>query len=93
MGLTHGDIFFNEKLLLNSVDLRIKLGHANNAFHLMLAWMRITLKNTGGLSVCEKLSISPTEYISHEAVLRRGIALLQCLHRCKKPVALQFYPQ
>ncbi|TWW77920.1 hypothetical protein D4764_11G0000410 [Takifugu flavidus] len=35
LGPLHGDIFFCERLLLNSVDLRIKLTRANDAFCLM----------------------------------------------------------
>ena len=35
LGPLHADIFFCERLLLNSVDLRIKLIRSNDAFCLM----------------------------------------------------------
>lgn len=35
LGPLHSDIFFSERLLLNSVDLRIKLTRASDAFSLM----------------------------------------------------------
>ncbi|TWW77441.1 hypothetical protein D4764_12G0008310 [Takifugu flavidus] len=60
LGPLHGDIFFCERLLLNSVDLRIKLTRANDAFCLMGARdSAFSLKVLGASLFVKKVAVSP----------------------------------
>ncbi|KAM9795148.1 uncharacterized protein F54H12.2-like [Neosynchiropus ocellatus] len=75
-GPLHGDIFFCERLLLNSVDLRIKLTRANDAFCLMGAEdSTFRLKITGASLFVKKVTVSPAVRLGHAAALLKGNAL------------------
>lgn len=75
-GPLHSDIFFCERLLLNSVDLRIKLTRANDAFCLMAAGDSTFRINILGASLfVKKVSVSPAVRIGHAAALMKGNAL------------------
>eukprot|EP00064_Thunnus_orientalis_P014088 superscaffoldBa00002401_g14129 len=55
LGLFHRDILFSERLLLNSVDLRIKLIRNNDAFCLMGIWAsEFVLKITAASLICNQ---------------------------------------
>ncbi|XP_071333652.1 uncharacterized protein F54H12.2-like [Trachinotus anak] len=72
----HGDVFFCERLLLNSVDLRIKLTRASDAFCLMGARdSTFRLKILGASLFAKKVSVSPAVRLGHAAALMKGNAL------------------
>lgn len=76
IGPLHADIFFCERLLLNSVDLRIKLTRASDAFCLMgnqAAAHRVRI--TGASLFVKKVNVSPAVRLGHEAALLKGNAL------------------
>ncbi|TWW62395.1 hypothetical protein D4764_04G0010420 [Takifugu flavidus] len=76
LGPLHGDIFFCERLLLNSVDLRIKLTRANDAFCLMGARdSAFSLKVLGASLFVKKVAVSPAVRLGHAAALMKGNAL------------------
>lgn len=59
LGPLHGDIFFCEKLLLNSVDLRIKLVRSSNTFCLMgLPESTYHLKITAASQFVKKVTVA-----------------------------------
>jgi len=76
MGALHTDIFFSERLLLNSVDLRIKLTRSSDAFTLMCANdSTYRLKILGASLFIKKATIAPAVRLGHAAALMRGNAL------------------
>lgn len=76
MGPLHGDIVFSERLLLNSVDMRIKLIRNSDAFCLMGARdSAFRLKITGASLFIKKVTVSPAVRLGHAAALMRGNAL------------------
>jgi len=65
-----------ERLLLNSVDLRIKLTRASDAFCLMGARdSTFRLKILGASLFAKKVSVSPAVRLGHTAALMKGNAL------------------
>lgn len=75
------DIFFSERLLLNSVDLRIKLTWANDTFCFMCApnsnfWLKIQ----GASLFIKKAAISPAMRLGQAASLLRVNALYSLSH-------------
>ena len=76
LGPLHGDIFFSEKLLLNSVDLRIKLIRHSDSFCLMGARASdFVLKITAASLFVKKVTVSPAVRLGHAAALMKGNAL------------------
>lgn len=76
LGPLHADIFFCERLLLNSVDLRIKLMRSNDAFCLMgTRDSNFTLKITAASLYVKKVTVSPAVRLGHAAALMKGNAL------------------
>lgn len=76
LGPLHGDIFFCERLMLNSVDLRIKLTRANDAFCLTAAQnSTFRLKILGASLFVKKVTVSPAVRLGHAAALLKGNAL------------------
>lgn len=76
LGPLHSDIFFSERLLLNSVDLRIKLTRASDAFSLMAgAASTYRLKILGASLFVKKVTVAPAVRIGHASALMRGNAL------------------
>lgn len=76
LGPLHGDIFFCERLLLNAVDLRIKLTRANDAFCLMgTRDSQFRLKILGASLFVKKVTVSPAVRLGHAAALMKGNAL------------------
>ncbi|TKS65905.1 hypothetical protein D9C73_027927 [Collichthys lucidus] len=75
-GPLHGDVFFCERLLLNSVDMRIKLTRASDAFCLMGARdSAFRLRILGASLFVKKVTVSPAIRLGHAAALQRGNAL------------------
>nr|XP_054588416.1 uncharacterized protein LOC107374313 [Nothobranchius furzeri] len=76
IGPLHSDIFFCERLLLNSVDLRIKLTRACDAFCLMGARdSTYKLKLLGASLFVKKVNISPAVRLGHESALLKANAM------------------
>lgn len=76
LGALHTDILFSERLLLNSVDLRIKLSRASDAFCLMCAAdTTFKLVILGASLFVKKVTVSPAVRLGHAAALARGNAL------------------
>lgn len=76
LGPLHGDIFFCERLMLNSVDLRVKLTRASDAFCLMGAQnSTFRLKILGASLFMKKVAVSPAVRLGHAAALLKGNAL------------------
>ena len=76
LGALHADIFFSERLLLNSVDLRIKLIRNNDAFCLMgTCASEFTLKITAASLYVKKVTVSPAVRLGHATALMKGNAL------------------
>ena len=76
MGPLHGDVFFCERLLLNSVDMRIKLTRTGEAFCLTGARdSTFRLMILGASLFIKKVSVSPAVRLGHTSALMRGNAL------------------
>ncbi|XP_060890768.1 uncharacterized protein F54H12.2-like [Labrus mixtus] len=76
LGPLHADILFSERLLLNSVDLRIKLTRVSDSFCLMgAANSTFRLKILGAALFMKKVTVSPPVRLGHAAALMKGNAL------------------
>ncbi|XP_067435528.1 uncharacterized protein F54H12.2-like [Thunnus thynnus] len=76
LGALHTDILFSERLLLNSVDMRIKLTRASDTFCLMCAADgTFRLKIQGASLFIKKVNVSPAVRLGHASALLRGNAL------------------
>ncbi|XP_076732263.1 uncharacterized protein F54H12.2-like [Maylandia zebra] len=76
LGPLHADIFFCERLLLNSVDLRIKLIRNSDAFSLMgTRDSQFALKITSASLFVKKVTVSPAVRLGHAAALMKGNTL------------------
>ncbi|CAI5685916.1 unnamed protein product [Oreochromis niloticus] len=76
LGPLHADIFFCERLLLNSVDLRIKLIRNSDAISLMgTRDSQFALKITAASLFVKKVTVSPAVRLGHAAALMKGNAL------------------
>lgn len=76
LGPLYANIFFCERLLLNSVDLRIKLIRNNDAFCLMgTCASEFGLKITAASLFVKKVTVSPAVRLGHETALMKGNAL------------------
>lgn len=76
LGPLHADIFFCERLLLNSVDLKIKLTRANDAFCLMAAGnSTFKLRILGASLFIKKVTVSPAVRLGHASALMKANAL------------------
>ncbi|XP_058246934.1 uncharacterized protein F54H12.2-like [Hemibagrus wyckioides] len=80
LGPLHTDIFFCERLLLNSIDLRVKLMCASNAFCLMGARDSGFRLNVLGASLfVKKTTVAPAVRLGHAAGLMKANALYPLL--------------
>ncbi|WP_150149504.1 hypothetical protein [Candidatus Enterovibrio escicola] len=76
MGPLHSDIFFSERLLLNNVDVKIKLVKAKSIFTLMCrADQTYELKITAASIFVKKVDVSPAVMLGHSAALMKSNAL------------------
>ena len=75
IGRIHSDIFFQERYMLNEVNVRIKLIRSNDAFCLMstgLTQFRVVV--TFASLLVRKVKISPSVYLAHAKTLETGTA-------------------
>ena len=76
LGPLHADVFFCERLLLNSVDLRIKLTRTSDDFSLMApADSNYRLNILGASLFIKKSRVSPAVRLGHAAALQKANAL------------------
>ena len=89
LGPLHSDIFFCERLMLNSVDLRIKLIRNNDAFCLMgLRDSEFCLKIISASLFVKKVTVSPAVRLGHAAALMKGNALYPLSRVCVKTYSI-----
>lgn len=76
IGPLHTDIFFSERLMLNNVDVRLKLVKAKSAFTLMSAAADEFKLNILGASLfVKKVQVSPDVMLGHSAALMKSNAI------------------
>lgn len=76
MGPLHSDIFFSERLLLNNVDVRLKLVKAKSTFTLMCpSDKNYEIKILSASIFAKKVEVTPPVMIGHSAALLRSNAL------------------
>lgn len=76
LGALHADIFFSERLLLNALDLRVKLTRTSDAFSLVGAGDSTFKLNISGAALfIKKVTVSPAVRLGHETALLKANAL------------------
>jgi hypothetical protein len=77
IGRLHSDIFFQEKLLLNGVPIRIKLTRSKDSFALKSAGVNpnFKIKIMYAMLRCRKVRISPSVYLAHAKALEHANAV------------------
>lgn len=76
LGPLHSDIFFSERLLLNNVDVRLKLVKAKSAFTLMsAAGDEFNLNILSASIFVKKVQVSPDVILGHSAALMKSNAI------------------
>jgi len=73
IGRRHGDIFFQEKYLLNEVGMKIKLFRSNDNFSLMGAADAKLVVTHASLFV-RKVKLSPSVFLAHAKALEDSTA-------------------
>ena len=75
-GPIHSDIFFQERLLLNGVNLRLKLNRAKNAFCLVssAAGPNFKVVITEAILYVRKVKIASSIALGHAAALKQSTA-------------------
>jgi hypothetical protein len=75
IGRIHSDIFFQERYMLNEVNVRIKLIRSNDAFCLMSTGAtQFKVIVTFASLLIRKVKISPSVYLAHAKTLETGTA-------------------
>ncbi|CAH3044872.1 unnamed protein product [Porites lobata] len=76
MGPIHSDIFFQDRLMLNGVNLRIKLNRAKNSFCLMSSAAAPTFKVviTEAILFVRKVKLASSIILGHAAALKHSSA-------------------
>ena len=76
MGPIHSDLFFQERLLLNGVNLRIRLNRTKNDFCLVSSAVNPQFKViiTQAILYVRKVKVAPTISLGHGAALRQATA-------------------
>ena len=76
MGPIHSDIFFQERLLLNGVNLRIRLNRTKNAFCLVSSAVNPQFKViiTQAILYVRKVKVAPAISLGHAAALKQATA-------------------
>jgi hypothetical protein len=75
IGRIHSDIFFQERYMLNEVNVRIKLMRSNDAFCLMSAGAtQFKVIVTFASLLIRKVKISPSVYLAHAITVETGTA-------------------
>ena len=75
IGRIHSDIFFQERYMLNEVNVRIKLIRSNDSFCLMVTGdEQFKTVVTFASLLIRKVKISPSVYLAHAKALENGTA-------------------
>lgn len=76
MGTVHSDIFFQQRLLLNGVNLRVKLNRAKNSFCLLSSGTNPNFKVTitEAILYVRKVKVAPSITLEHAAALKHATA-------------------
>lgn len=74
MGPLHVDIFHQDRLLLNQVDLKLRLIRSKPEFCLMSAGQEFKVVIEKAVLKVRKVKVSPSVALGHAAALRRGTA-------------------
>lgn len=75
IGRIHSDIFFQERHMLNEVNLRMKLTRSKDAFCLMAAGAETyNVVIVAASLLIRKVKISPSVYLAHAKALENGTA-------------------
>lgn len=74
MGRLHADIFFQERYLLNNVDLKIRLTRSKDSFCLMSANEGRIVKILGAQLLVRKVRLSPSIALAHAKTLEVSTA-------------------
>jgi hypothetical protein len=69
MGRLHADIFFQERYLLNNVDLKVRLTRSKDSFCLMSGNAVCTVKILGAQLLVRKARLSPSIALAHAKTL------------------------
>lgn len=82
MGAVHSDVFFQERLLLNGVNLRIKLNRAKNSFCLLSSATTPNFKVTitEAILYVRKVKVASSITLGHAAALRHTTAKYPAKH-------------
>ncbi|XP_058246887.1 uncharacterized protein F54H12.2-like [Hemibagrus wyckioides] len=89
IGHIHSDIFFQDKLLLNGVDLRIKMVRSKDEFCLMKEGNgSFTLKMINAALFVKKVTVSPPIRIGHARALGTATAKYPIERVCMKTFSL-----
>ena len=73
MGRIHADIFFQDRYLVNEVQLKIKLIRSRNAFCLMSA-NEFKVKIDSAIMFVRKVKLSPSVFLAHAKALENSTA-------------------
>jgi len=73
IGRIHGDIFFQERYMLNEVGMRIKLARSRDTFCLMRA-IGTKINVTHASLFVRKVKLSPTVFLAHAKALENSTA-------------------
>lgn len=85
LGPLRSEIFFCERLLLNSVDLRIKVIRSSDPFSLMGGRdSEFSLKTLSASLFVKKVTVSPAVQLGHAAAMMKGNALYPLSRVCVK---------
>lgn len=73
MGRIHADIFFQERYMLNEVNIKIKLVRSKNTFCLMSA-NQFVVKIMSAILYVRKVKLSPSVFLAHAKALETSTA-------------------
>ena len=92
MGRIHGDIFFQERYMLNEVNVKLKLVRSKDAFCLMGDADNYKAKIMHASLFVRKVKVMPSVFLAHAKALERGTAKYP-IHRvvCKSFTIPQNY--
>ena len=74
MGKIHSDLFFQERYMLNGVDMKIRLVRSKDAFALMAADASFKIRITEASLFVRKVKLSPSIQLAHIKALEKGTA-------------------
>ena len=74
MGKLHSDLFFQDRYMLNGVDMKIRLVRSKNAFALMADDKGFKVRIKDASMFVRKVKLSPSTQLAHIKALERGTA-------------------